>query len=262
MHFGHFSMVSRAVRTALLEDWTFLCGVHERVREVEASWDARGYFKSRTIALELGYGFGTPLTHAAWDVLAPIARCGSFDHLQILVLRCCSGGGTEDVPSGFGNFARGLLGTRLPSLWLLRVVDAIFEPGDVAAAASLFMSGAMSNLKKLEMILVPLGDAELASLAPALARLPALETLELEGNGFGDEGLHALTCAGFDGGFASLVSLDFVGNAITTRGCRRFMSALATRSLFPALREVDVSHNNDVDDTTVLELEFLWRLRR
>lgn len=254
-------MVSRAVRTALLEDWTFLFGVHERVREVEASWDARGYFKSRTIALELGYGFGTPLTHAAWNVLAPIARCGSFDHLQILVLRC-SGGGTEDVPSGFGNFARGLLGTRLPSLWLLRVVDAILKPGDVAATASLLLSGAMSNLKKLEMVFVPLGDAELASLAPVFARLPALETLELEGNGFGDEGLHALTCAGFGGGFASLVSLDLVGNAFTTQGCRRFMSALATRSLFPALRAVQVSHNDDVDDTIVLELEFLWRLRR
>ena len=65
------------------------------------------------------------------------------------------------------------------------------DAGASALAAALDRV-ALPRLKHLYLINAAIGDAGLVALAPALRRRPALETLELAGNPFGDEGLAAL----------------------------------------------------------------------
>jgi hypothetical protein len=73
------------------------------------------------------------------------------------------------------------------------------------------------------------------ALAPALRRLPALESLSLDGNPFGDEGLAALVAppppagappTGGGGGLAKLKALHLNGTQITDAGCANLAAAL------------------------------------
>ena len=92
-----------------------------------------------------------------------------------------------------------------------------------------------------------IGDAGIAALAPALRQLPALETLGLESNPLGDDGIAALVAppplAGAlspPAGGGVLVGLKklYLGfTHITDVGCAALASAL-DRGTLPALREL------------------------
>ena len=92
-----------------------------------------------------------------------------------------------------------------------------------------------------------IGDAGLVALAPALRRLPALDSLYLSCNPLGDEGLTALVApppppppAGAlspPAVLANLYSLDLSVNQISNAGCAALASALDSGAL-PALRQL------------------------
>ena len=93
-----------------------------------------------------------------------------------------------------------------------------------------------------------IGDAALAALAPALRRRPALESLRLWRNPFGDEGLAALLAppplaAGSPpppaGGLKKLKVLDLDRTEITDAGCATLVAALDSGAL-PALKELEL----------------------
>ena len=83
------------------------------------------------------------------------------------------------------------------------------------------------------------------ALAPALRRLPALETLGLGANPLGDEGLVALVAppppAGAPppttGGLTKLKRLNLSGTQITDAGCATLAAALDSGAL-PALEKL------------------------
>ena len=82
------------------------------------------------------------------------------------------------------------------------------------------------------------------ALAPALSRLPALETLDLDSNPFGDDGLAALVAppppAGAPppptGGLAKLEGLDLSYTQITDAGCAALAAALDALPALVALK--------------------------
>ena len=88
----------------------------------------------------------------------------------------------------------------------------------------------------------------LVALAPALRRLPALETLGLAYHPFGDEGLAALVAppppAGAPppttGGLAKLKWLDLSRTQITDAGCATLAAALDSGAL-PALEGLNLN---------------------
>ena len=92
-----------------------------------------------------------------------------------------------------------------------------------------------------------IGDAGLVALAPALRRRPALETLYLYGNPFGDEGLAALVApppaAGTlplpAAGLEKLQELFLSVTQITDAGCVALAAALDSGAL-PALEELSL----------------------
>jgi len=76
------------------------------------------------------------------------------------------------------------------------------------------------------------------ALAPALRRLPALESLDLNGNRLGDEGLAALVAPPPPtGGLAKLKRLDLSWTQITDAGCATLAAALDSGAL-PALEQL------------------------
>ena len=90
-----------------------------------------------------------------------------------------------------------------------------------------------------------IGDAGLVALAPALRRLPALESLILWGNPFGNEGLVALVAPPPPAdapppttrGLTKLSKLDLDYTQVSNAGCAALASALESGAL-PALEDV------------------------
>ena len=99
----------------------------------------------------------------------------------------------------------------------------------------------MPRLKRLYLINAAIGDAGLVALAPALRRRPALATLDLSGNPFGDEGLAALVAPPPADApppqaeaLAQLKGLGLGSTQITDDGCAYLASRLRSGAL-PAL---------------------------
>ena len=116
------------------------------------------------------------------------------------------------------------------------------DAGASALAAALGR-GALPRLKFLCLRHAAIGDAGLVALAPALRRLPALKSLNLGGNPFGDEGLAALVApppppAGATPPPTAVLSklkiLDLMQTQITDVGCAALAAALDSGAL-PAL---------------------------
>ena len=104
--------------------------------------------------------------------------------------------------------------------------------GDAGAAplAAALGRGALPRLMYLYLSSIGIGDAGLVALAPALRRLPGLETLGLGGNPLGDEGLAALVAPPLPAGarvLTKLGALDLSITQVSDPGC----SALAAGGL-------------------------------
>ena len=119
------------------------------------------------------------------------------------------------------------------------------DAGASALAAALDRV-ALPRLKHLYLINAAIGDAGLVALAPALRRRPALETLELAGNPFGDEGLAALVAPPPADApppqaeaLAKLKGLHLGGSQITDDGCVHLAFRLRSGAL-PALEGLNL----------------------
>ena len=110
----------------------------------------------------------------------------------------------------------------------------------------------MPRLGGLSLVWAGIGDEALAALAPALRRRPALESLCLCGNPFGDEGLAALVAppppAGTPprptGGLKKLKVLALWDTQINDAGCAALVAALHSGAL-PALEQLDLQCDGD-----------------
>ena len=123
--------------------------------------------------------------------------------------------------------------------------------GDAGASAfaAALGRGAQPRLKSLHLNTTANGDVGLVALAPALRRMPALETFDLGGNPFGDEGLAALVAplplppAGAlpppTGVLKKLQTLSLRGTQITDAGCAALAAAL-DGAVLPALEDLNL----------------------
>jgi hypothetical protein len=123
------------------------------------------------------------------------------------------------------------------------------DAGASALAAALGR-GALPRLKELVLFNAAIGDAGLVALAPALRRRPALETLNLHQNPFGDKGLAALVAppppsAGAPppptGVLTKLKLLSLMKTQVTDAGCSALAAALDSGA-FPALMKLQLKN--------------------
>ena len=94
----------------------------------------------------------------------------------------------------------------------------------------------------LDLSANPLGDAGLATLLPALRRLPPLKNLFLEGTNITDEGVASLLAQPTAGVLTALEELFLKCNQITDAGCATLASALRGGAL-PALEDLRLEEN-------------------
>ena len=180
------------------------------------------------------------------DDMALLGTLGSMlPALQELVLK-----EPTASPDGVQRLAEKLGAGALPAVDSLRLYD--FHVGDAGASAlaAALCRGAMPRLKVLKLSCTKISDAGLVALAPALRRLPALVSLNLNGNPFGDEGLGALVAppppssAGAPpptkGKLAMLKSLSLRHTQISEAGCFSMALAMENHDPLPALERLEL----------------------
>ena len=131
---------------------------------------------------------------------------------------------------------------RALSLYSVHVGDA-----GASVLAAFLGRGALPRLKCLQLSRAGIGDAGLVAFAPALRRLPALESLFLTDHPFGDEGLAALVAspASADAlpppqrGLATLKTLLLKNTQVTDAGCAALVAALDS-GVLPLLETLDL----------------------
>ena len=172
--------------------------------------------------------------------LATLAKLGSvLPALEALTLYERSG---SAGPEGVQRLAEGLVAGSLPAVAILSMIGIYVGDAGASALAAALDRGALPQLMTLSLWSAAIGDAALAALAPALRRRPALETLYLCGNPFGDAGLAALVAppppAGTPpppaGALKKLEWLDLGRTQVTDAGCATLTAALNSGAL-PAL---------------------------
>jgi hypothetical protein len=143
---------------------------------------------------------------------------------------------------GVQRLAEGLVTGSLPAVTDLFIGSMHVGNAGASALAAALDRGAMPRLKVLVLADAGIRDAGLAALAPALRRRPALDSLYLDFNPFGDEGLAALLAppppAGTPpppaGGLKQLKLLNLDYTQINDAGCATLAAALDSGAL-PAL---------------------------
>jgi hypothetical protein len=189
---------------------------------------------------------------AAWwdkDLSAPdLATLGTLGSL-LPALRSLSLADNSGAagPDGVQRLAEGLNAGALPAVTRLSLQMHVHDAGasDLAAALG---RGALPRLEILVLTHAAIGDAGLVALAPALRQRPALKSLSLSDNPFGDEGLAALVApppppAGAlplpAGGLKELMRLNLDYTEVSDAGCAALAAALDSGA-FPALEELSL----------------------
>ena len=166
-------------------------------------------------------------------------------------------------PDGVQRLAERLGARALPALTWLNLGGTHVGNAGASALAAALGRGAMPRLTRLWLEPSPsatgIGDAGLVALAPALRRLPSLESIDLAYNPLGDEGLAALVAPPPLAGALSLTIqlltklklltkarvltklevLDLSFTQITDAGCAALASALYSGTL-PALKTINL----------------------
>ena len=189
------------------------------------------------------------------DDLATLGTLGSvLPALETLYLF-----GPAAGPEGVQRLAERLGVSALPALAYLDISSTHVGDAGASALAAALGRGALPRLEVLDLCNTAIGDAGLVALAPALRRLPALvslnlgndpygdEALVLMGNPFGDEGLATLVAplppppAGAlpppTGVLTKLKKLDLSNTQVADAGCAALAAALDSGTL-PALEEL------------------------
>ena len=151
-------------------------------------------------------------------------------------------------PDGLQRLAEGLGAGALSAMTEFNLSGLLVSDAGASALAAALGRGALPRLEKVVLgFAAAIGDVGLVALAPALRRLPALETLCLIGNPFGDEGIAALVAsppAGVlpppAGVLTELKRLYLAGTQITDAGCAALAAAL-DNGVLPTLRLVELS---------------------
>ena len=178
--------------------------------------------------------------------LATLATLGSvLPALEMLGLSEYSGSaGLDGVP----RLAEGLVAGALPAVTCLGIYGMHVGDAGASALAAALGRGALPQLKRLVLFSAAIGDAGLVALAPALRLRPALATLRLGDNSFGDEGLAALlappppagTAPPPAGGLKKLEELCLEDTKITDAGCAALVVALDS-GVLPAMVMLDLT---------------------
>ena len=179
------------------------------------------------------------------ELLGGLGR--SLPELRSFVLGSIAAGAAG--PDGVPRLAAGLGAGALPELASFQLSNILMGNTGASALAAALGQGALLRLKSLYLGNTAIGAAGLVALAPALRRRPALESLYICGNPFGDEGLAALVApppAGAPpppaGGLKKLRSLNLAYNQITDAGCATLAAALDSGAL-PVLDVLDLDGN-------------------
>ena len=145
---------------------------------------------------------------------------------------------------GVQRFAEGLCAGALPALAQLTLSGVHLGDTGASALAAALGRGALPRLWWLDLCQAAITDAGLAALGPALRRRPALTSLSLEDNPFGDEGLAALLAPPPlrvatellppTGGLEKLSRLCLDDTQVSDAGCATLTAALNSGAL-PAL---------------------------
>ena len=140
-------------------------------------------------------------------------------------------------PDGVPRLAEKLGAGALPAVTYLNLGNTYVGEAGASALAAALGRGALPRLTTLDLGTTALGVAGLVALAPALRRLPALELLSLWGNPFGDEGLAALVAPPPAAGApptTKLKELSLKDTEVSDAGCAALAAALDSGAL-PAL---------------------------
>ena len=227
----YFSSVSHELRAATQEGWQQLRADHEAAAAWCRKMGMRSCKELRETKKVDWYNKG--LTAAD---LALLGTLGSVLPVleELHVYESTAG------PDGVQQLAERLGSGALPAVTWVAINIKVGEAGASALAAALGR-GALPRLEHLllDNAVAAIGDTELAALAPALRRLPALEHLSLYRNPLGDEGLAALLEAPLsptttEGGLTKLKSLNLSFTQVTDAGCAALAAALDSGKL-PAL---------------------------
>jgi len=151
------------------------------------------------------------------------------------------------LSDGVQRLAERLCAGELPALRTLSIVSLHLGDAGASALAAALDRGALPRLESLQLTDATIRDAALVALAPALRRQPALESLRLSHNLFGDEGLAALVAppppAGAPppptGGLTKLKALYLSRTQITDAGCATLVAVLDSGAL-PALEDIEL----------------------
>jgi hypothetical protein len=175
------------------------------------------------------------------DDLATLGTLGSvLPALKSLILYDKSSGSAG--PDGVLRLAEGLTAGALPAVTALSIYNMHVGDAGASALAAALDRGALPRLQDLALVNAGIGDAALVALALALRRRPALLSLCLYDNPFGDEGLAALVAppppAGAPplptGVLKKLKVLALDGTQVSDAGCAALAAALDSGAL-PAL---------------------------
>ena len=143
------------------------------------------------------------------------------------------------VLEGAQRLAEGLGVGALPAVAKLELDYLHVRDAGASALAAALGRGALPRLKILSLAGAAIGDAGLVALAPALQQLPALESLDLGFNRFGDEGLAALVGPPA-GGLTMLKVLNLTNTKVTDAGCAALAAALDGGVQLPVLQELSL----------------------
>ena len=175
------------------------------------------------------------------DDLATLGTLGSvLPELERLILIEPAAG-----PDGVQRLAERLGAGALPAVAVLGLDGMHVGDAGASTLAATLGRGALPRLQRLWLTNAAIGDAALVALAPALRRLPALKSLCLSDNPFGDEGLAALVAppppAGAlplpTGGLKQLMRLNLENTQVSDAGCAALAAALDSGTL-PALEHL------------------------
>ena len=155
-------------------------------------------------------------------------------------------------PEGVERLAEGLGAGALPAVRYLDLAHMHVGDAGASVIAAALRRGALLRLYELNLTNTAIDDAGLLALAPALRRLPALVSLDLGNNPFGDEGLAALVAplppppAGAlpppTGVLTKLKEIYLGRTQVTAAGCAALASALRSGAL-PALDSFYIEGN-------------------
>ena len=205
----------------------------------ELQWEGNGLCAADLTTLGTLVSVLPHLEHLRLRESRPVTLASALPLLEHLRLRESSDDGVPELMAKVG------VGT-LPALTDLALsVMHVGDPGASALGAALGQ-GALLRLKTLALHGTAIGDAGLVALAPALRR-PALETLILTYNLFGDEGLAALVARPLPAGalppptgvLKKLRALDLRFTQITDAGCAALAAAI-DRGVLPALETFEI----------------------